>query len=535
MCRFANECMQRMNFLSRRLEVHLGPDTAELELRAGLHSGAVTAGVLRGVRSRFQLFGDTMNTASRMESTGQRGKIQVSQDTADLLVAAGKTAWISAREERVVAKGKGEMQTYWVNILTTIDISGFQDGMGSIGGSLSEEDGPFATLSPKTTRLVLWNVEILLDLLRQVKVQRGEGGPRMRESVVRSRESTQTAYTEVQDAIQFGPPYKGPLLETATDGVELGDEVEHQLEDFISTIASMYIDDNGFHDFAHASHATMGVVKLLSSLVKSKEGSVKKDNPSHLIASNPLVQFAIVLSTIIHDVDHPGVPNSVLTSEKTRMASVYGFKSVAEQNSLDLAWDLLMDDTYADLRAAIYRTQEDKNVFRQVLVNCVMATDLFDKGLKDRSDSRWKLAFPSKKGVQEQASLRNLQATLVIETIIQAADVAHTMQHWQVYRKWNVRLFEELYQGFVNGRILKDPSVGWYEEELGFYDHYVLPLVHRLQKTGAFVAASTDSHLDYAEQNRQQWEERGKDILAEMIDATRAKVVARSGSDGGSP
>jgi hypothetical protein len=218
------------------------------------------------------------------------------------------------------------------------------------------------------------------------------------------------------------------------------------------------------------------------------------------------------------------------------MASVYGFKSVAEQNSLDLAWDLLMDDTYVDLRAAIYRTQADKNVFRQVMVNCVLATDLFDKGLKDRFDSRWKLAFPSKgKGVQEQASLRNLQATLVIETIIQAADVAHTMQHWQVYRKWNVRLFEELYQGFVNGRILKDPSIGWYEGELGFYDHYVLPLVHRLQSTGAFVAASTDSHLDYAEQNRQQWEERGKDILAEMIDATRAKVVARGGSGGDGP
>eukprot|EP00977_Amphora_coffeiformis_P009861 scaffold2267_cov162-Amphora_coffeaeformis.AAC.5 len=65
MCRFASECLERMNFLARKLEVHLGPDTTELEMRAGLHSGAVTAGVLRGVRSRFQLFGDTMNTASR--------------------------------------------------------------------------------------------------------------------------------------------------------------------------------------------------------------------------------------------------------------------------------------------------------------------------------------------------------------------------------------------------------------------------------------------------------------------------------------
>jgi class 3 adenylate cyclase len=49
--------MERLNFLSQKLEVHLGPDTAELEMRAGLHSGPVTAGVLRGVRSRFQLFG----------------------------------------------------------------------------------------------------------------------------------------------------------------------------------------------------------------------------------------------------------------------------------------------------------------------------------------------------------------------------------------------------------------------------------------------------------------------------------------------
>lgn len=51
-----------------------------------------------------------MNTASRMESTGQRGKVQVSQETADLLVAAGKTSWITPREERIVAKGKGESQ-----------------------------------------------------------------------------------------------------------------------------------------------------------------------------------------------------------------------------------------------------------------------------------------------------------------------------------------------------------------------------------------------------------------------------------------
>lgn len=61
MARFANECLYKMFELTRKLEVELGPDTGDLSMRFGLHSGAVTAGVLRGKRSRFQLFGDTVS------------------------------------------------------------------------------------------------------------------------------------------------------------------------------------------------------------------------------------------------------------------------------------------------------------------------------------------------------------------------------------------------------------------------------------------------------------------------------------------
>lgn len=59
MARFASECLHRQQILVKLLEQVLGPDTGDMTMRFGLHSGQVTAGVLRGERRRFQLFGGT--------------------------------------------------------------------------------------------------------------------------------------------------------------------------------------------------------------------------------------------------------------------------------------------------------------------------------------------------------------------------------------------------------------------------------------------------------------------------------------------
>ena len=64
MARFAWECLIKMGEVTKELEVTLGPDTGDLGMRFGLHSGPVTAGVLKGDRARFQLFGDTVNTGT---------------------------------------------------------------------------------------------------------------------------------------------------------------------------------------------------------------------------------------------------------------------------------------------------------------------------------------------------------------------------------------------------------------------------------------------------------------------------------------
>jgi len=111
MARFAQQILIKFHDMTKELELSLGPGTTELGLRIGIHSGAVTGGVLRGEKSRFQLFGDTMNTASRMESTSMKNMIQVSPESAKLIEEDGKSCWLVPRADIVTAKGKGEIQS----------------------------------------------------------------------------------------------------------------------------------------------------------------------------------------------------------------------------------------------------------------------------------------------------------------------------------------------------------------------------------------------------------------------------------------
>lgn len=147
------------------------------------------------------------------------------------------------------------------------------------------------------------------------------------------------------------------------------------------------------------------------------------------ITSDPLTQFGIVLSALIHDVDHRGVSNTQLAIENPSLANLYKGKSLAEQNSIDLAWDALMMPDFTDLRNCIYTDAEELQRFRQTILRVVLATDIFDKDLNGLRKQRWEEAFAVKDNLTQKDV--NVKATIVIEHLIQASDVSHTMQHWQ--------------------------------------------------------------------------------------------------------
>jgi class 3 adenylate cyclase len=278
MIRFAHDIVSRMSVITKKLEVSLGPDTGELSLRIGIHSGPVTAGVLRGERSRFQLFGDTMNTTARVESTSLPGRVQLSKDTAELVMKGGKGHWLEERKDRVSAKGKGEIETYWLKA-TFYQQNATRSTSGSIVDEYDTEsndqavvgDGEGSTtgsFSEKTARLIDWNVKTLLGLLEQVVAHRNALAAVGKKTVdtdvfeESTRKTTANFLEEVKEIITL-PEFdsKAAQHQQDSEGVKLPKEVENQLHNYVSCIAGMYR-DNPFHSFQHASHVLMSVIKV---------------------------------------------------------------------------------------------------------------------------------------------------------------------------------------------------------------------------------------------------------------------------------
>jgi hypothetical protein len=73
-------------------------------------------------------------------------------------------------------------------------------------------------------------------------------------------------------------------------------------------------------------------------------------------------------------------------------------------------------------------------------------------------------------------------------------------------------LYTEMLDAFVNEQASTDPTEGWYEGELSFFDNYVIPLAFKLQTCGV-IGASCDEFLDFAKDNRMEWETKGREIV----------------------
>jgi class 3 adenylate cyclase len=553
MAHFACDCRKRL------IESFKTMQARGLSVRFGIHSGHVQAGLYGDENSRFELFGDTVDTTYQMLTNGKPNKIHVSVETAELLNLAGKSHWISPRKDLVLVKGKGEMSTFWIKtkaclsteeskgMFARLDVSTHSDSTFEDSDlwieSSSTHSGSQQTEVSQFQSVVDRNVEVLLSYLKKIHSRRislrnsGHRKPREEEQEIGMGDPI---IEEAREVVMM-PPFDSVVAMNMaqSESVELSFEVESQLRLYVSSIASTYRSVE-FHNFEHATHAATAMDKMIKRITKPDEPEIYMDfggkpreaeavasdldSRTFGIASDPLTQFALVFGTVVHDVDHVGVSNHQLVKEKSPTAALYKNKSVAEQNSVDIAWWLLMTPTFADLRAAVYSDAMELRRFRQLLVNSVIATDILDRDLISYRDKRWKKAFKKGSSDYDHDTIRDLQATVVIEHAMQAADAAHTMQSFRTYLKWSEKLFEEMYQAHHAGRADKDPAASWYMGELAFFDKFVIPLATRLRDCGIY-GASGDEYLKNALENRRLWVDKGKTIARDMKETFSRKVV----------
>mmetsp|Transcript_26865 Transcript_26865/g.75436 ORF Transcript_26865/g.75436 Transcript_26865/m.75436 type:complete len:1451 (-) Transcript_26865:178-4530(-) len=568
---------QHKPHINVRVGIHTGQVTGgQLPEQSGRSSSQPSKGS-SSQEPVFQYVGDGITMAMYMmqTNTNTNNTVQCSKETMDL--CTGKGHWFTPRHDMIpmndkiitasANSGNGAIQTYWVANKGN-NYNGSTSNMSSSNNSLDDptevsealtEDfskalsasdviaappGEGIIRSANFQRLIDWSVELLSQQIKRILAQRQRKSQQPDRAARRSATSAADRIIG-KNVVAWGSPrdecvpciiFESNSENEPIDGrhvhrdiaanndlaekddslvnpdrIELSDKVDEQLRDFVTKVACSY-QSNPFHCFEHACHVTMSLNKMLKKL-SDFDGAVACEDFRRCIASDPFAHFAALFAALIHDVDHPGVPNGQLVREKEEMATLYSNKSVSEQNSIDLGWGLLMDSTYSELRRCLFTDDREKKRFRQLLVNLVIATDLFDPDLKIERNEKWQRALSNP---THGVDANNRKATIVLESIMQAADIAHTMQNWHVFKKWNRRLYQEMHMAYHSNRLPSDPTLGWYNGEIWFFDNYVIPLAQRLDECGVFGEAGKE-FLKNAQWNRREWEGNGKELIKAMM------------------
>jgi class 3 adenylate cyclase/Tfp pilus assembly protein PilF len=119
--------LEMQQFIAQRHQYKVQRGEPAFEMRVGIHTGPVVAGIVGVKKFQYDIWGDTVNTASRMESAGEVGKVNISQATYEFLTdterpalsgvegsRSGSQDFMFESRGKIEAKGKGEMEMYFV-------------------------------------------------------------------------------------------------------------------------------------------------------------------------------------------------------------------------------------------------------------------------------------------------------------------------------------------------------------------------------------------------------------------------------------
>ena len=107
--------LEMQSFIHNRTSQKRAKNKISFEMRIGIHTGSIVAGIVGVKKFQYDIWGDTVNMASRMQSNGEVGKVNISQHTYELIKDESNFAF--EKRSKIQVKGKGEIEMYFVKLI----------------------------------------------------------------------------------------------------------------------------------------------------------------------------------------------------------------------------------------------------------------------------------------------------------------------------------------------------------------------------------------------------------------------------------
>ncbi|KYQ89235.1 cGMP-specific phosphodiesterase [Tieghemostelium lacteum] len=244
--------------------------------------------------------------------------------------------------------------------------------------------------------------------------------------------------------------------------------------------------DNPFHSFNHAVTVTQMIFLII---IKTQLLNIL----------TPMEKLAILIASVCHDLDHPGLNNRFQINIKSELAQLYNNKSVLENHHLQQCLQTLHEQSGKDLLSKLSETEREI-LYDQVKV-LILATDMENHFMyKEKFDQIIPVFDWQNKDHRE----------LLLIMLLKSADISNELRSWEVSSKWANALMQEFFNQSDLEKENNLPLTPFMVREkvvlnstqVSFIDKFLLPTYQALQN----ILPPLSVFIERINQNRQVWE-----------------------------